>query len=121
MRPHSLHATAGAVLFALAGLTACADSTQTTGMASQSQDPGAAARYAEFTGQETASADCVAAGGTTMDGMPATPHQMQVLDDEIAGAVATEPAAGCADAGGMPATPHQQQLLDDSATQDGGY
>lgn len=112
---------AWAAMFALAGLAACGGTTQTTGMTSQSEDMEAAARYAEFTGQGVNSADCVAAGGTTVAGMPATEHQMGVLSGDPSVAAATEPAAGCPDAGDMPATPHQEQLLDDEATEGGSY
>ncbi len=60
----------------------------------------------------TGDADCVAAGGETVEGMPATKHQEQVLktpEDQIA---EMEPAAGCSDAGEMPATQHQQEVLE---------
>lgn len=56
--------------------------------------------------------DCVAAGGETVEGMPATKHQEQVLktpEDQIA---EMEPAAGCPDAGEMPATQHQEEVLE---------
>ena len=121
MTRHSLHIPAMALLAAMAGLSACADNTQTAGLASQPQDVEAAARYAEFTGAAESNPNCVAAGGETVGGMPATQHQVQVLGMDEAQAAATEPAAGCPDAGGMPSTQHQQQLLDGSASEGSSY
>lgn len=84
------------------------------------QGPGAdASPTAEAPGAEAPGAeageDCLATG-ETVDGMPATKHQEQVLKDvdeaDAEELQAMEPAAGCPDTGDMPATQHQQDVLD---------
>jgi hypothetical protein len=77
------------------------------------EDPAAAA------GQNTATeesapdqTDCVAAGGETVEGMPATKHQEQVLTTDEEAIAGLEPAAGCPATGEMPATQHQEDVLD---------
>lgn len=80
------------------------------------QGPGADASVAT----EAPEQDCAAAG-ETVDGMPSTEHQRQVLkevDEADADQLqAMAPAAGCPDAGDLPATRHQEELLDGGAAQ----
>lgn len=119
MKPILKHAAAGAMLCALAGLTACGGNWESREMASDGRDPEAAARYAEFTGQNMTSADCVAGGGMTVAGMPASQHQVEVLSGEEA--AATEPAAGCPEAGEMPSTQHQDEVLQEGGSDGSSY
>lgn len=85
--------------------TSFASSALAEGEGTTIQGPDAAASV-------TSDPDCVAAGGETVEGMPATEHQQEVLktpEDQIA---EMEPAAGCPDAGEMPATEHQEEVLE---------
>lgn len=73
------------------------------------EDPAAAGQAATEEGSTT---DCVASGGETVEGMPATKHQEQVLETDEQDLAAMEPAAGCPETGEMPATQHQEDVLD---------
>lgn len=75
------------------------------------EDPAAAAGQTTATEEESMT-DCVASGGETVEGMPATKHQEQVLKTEEQDLAAMEPAAGCPETGEMPATQHQKEVLD---------
>lgn len=106
---------AGVVALALAAPAAYGDDPSNTGtQQEQEQQMGA---------EQMSPEDCVAAGGETVAGMPATQHQEQVLDEEQAAeqAAGTEPAAGCPETGEMPSTQHQEEVIDDDAAtgQDG--
>jgi hypothetical protein len=88
----------------------CASTALAEGEGTTIQGPDAAAGVPSGT-------DCVAAGGETVEGMPATEHQEQVLKTPEEQIAEMEPAAGCPDAGEMPATEHQQDVLqEDGAT-----
>jgi hypothetical protein len=56
--------------------------------------------------------DCVAAGGETVNGMPATKHQEEVLGKKPDDQPSQGQQQACATDNGMPASPHQENTLD---------